>query len=59
MSPEQIIDKINASVTNLYLKEDFMSSAEMLIARQLKASGMATAQIAAKCGLSEQEVQSL
>jgi len=43
MSPEQIIDKINASITNLYLKEDFMSTAEILIARQFKTSGMATA----------------
>ena len=33
MSPEQIIDKINASITNLYLKEDIMSTAEMLISR--------------------------
>jgi predicted transposase/invertase (TIGR01784 family) len=73
-TPEAIIDHINTIIRNHFLKEDIMSTAELLIQKgeargklegklevavRLKASGMPNEQIAALCGLSVEQVMEL
>lgn len=73
-TPEAIIDHINIIIRNHFLKEDIVSTAELLIqkgiregeargklevAAKLKAAGMSNEQIAALCGLTVEQVAAL
>ncbi len=74
LTPEELINTINQLLTDNWLKEDIMSTAEMLIARgkaegklseklaiakRLKELGMPLAQLCQATGLSEEEGASL